>query len=81
MSRLTGILWGVVHRLAVEPIDWLLRIITGAACSAGGRSGRYRQSGTRLRNCGNPSERVEKWGYAMLLVITRPLSCAATYSD
>jgi hypothetical protein len=43
-------------------------------------SGRYRQSGTRLRNCGNPSERVEKWGYAMLLVITLPLSCAATYS-
>jgi hypothetical protein len=34
-----------------------------------------------LRNCGNPSERVEKWGYAMLLVITLPLSCAATYSD
>jgi hypothetical protein len=31
-----------------------------------------------LRNCGNPSERVEKWGYR---VITLPLSCAATYSD
>jgi hypothetical protein len=41
-------------------------------------NGRYRQSGT-LRNCGSPSERVEKWGYAML-VITLPLSCAATYS-
>jgi hypothetical protein len=44
-------------------------------------SGQYRQSGTRLRNFGNPSERVEKWGYAMFLVITLPLSCAATYSD
>jgi hypothetical protein len=44
-------------------------------------SGQYRQSDTRLRNFGNPSERVEKWGYAMLLVITLPLSCAATCSD
>ena len=43
-------------------------------------NGWYRQSGTRLRNCGNPSERVEEWGYAMLLVITLLLSCAATYS-